>query len=413
MTLIVPRATIKPCNLPETRRRCISVPRLHPSPHRRSVCHRKLLAMHKTILSSFRTNHASPGRAGFLSFALVPLAFFAIGCGKEEIESYVAPRPVEFKEEEDASTGSKTRMLAAMVPASNSVWFFKLEGPEATIASHKADFDAFLASVKFNDQGNDPISWTTPKGWRQEAGAKGRHATLVLESKENPLELTITALPEAAGDVSANVNRWRRQLGLAPALGPQLAKVTTERKVGNASGITVDFLGTKAADGMMSRKARPKMAIPEPRDQASNQAPVKYTKPEGWKELPPQRASLPGTITLEVADGSDKAKITITPLAGQAGGLKANVDRWRGQVNLPPADEDQLKRDVGTIEVGGKKVSYVDLKGPEQRMLVAIVPQGAQSWYFKILGPVKLIEKEKKAFEAFVKSARFQGDSDG
>ena len=42
-------------------------------------------------------------------------------------------------------------MLAAIVPREDQTWFFKAVGPGAVLAGYKADFDKFLASVKFVD----------------------------------------------------------------------------------------------------------------------------------------------------------------------------------------------------------------------------------------------------------------------
>ena len=41
-----------------------------------------------------------------------------------------------------------TRMLAAIVEGDVGPWFFRLVGPEATVASAKADFDAVLGSLE-------------------------------------------------------------------------------------------------------------------------------------------------------------------------------------------------------------------------------------------------------------------------
>ena len=42
----------------------------------------------------------------------------------------------------------KTRMLAAIVEGEVGPWFFKLIGPDATVASAKSDFDAVLGSLE-------------------------------------------------------------------------------------------------------------------------------------------------------------------------------------------------------------------------------------------------------------------------
>ena len=38
-----------------------------------------------------------------------------------------------------------------------------------------------------------------------------------------------------------------------------------------------------------------------------------------------------------------------------------NVNRWRGQAGLPPADEDQIRKEAVPLEVDGAKGLYFDL----------------------------------------------------
>ena len=56
----------------------------------------------------------------------------------------------------------------------------------------------------------------------------------------------------------------------------------------------------------------------------------------------------------------------------------------------------------------------MDLTGPaqsgiSQRMLGVGLPHGGATWFFKMTGPADLVGKQKAAFEAFVKSVKFDG----
>jgi hypothetical protein len=142
---------------------------------------------------------------------------------------------------------------------------------------------------------------------------------------------------------------------------------------------------------------------------------ISYATPEGWQK---QQKLVPMSVaTLHVRDGDQLAVVTITPLAGEAGGLLDNVNRWRGRdLKLPPVNEEQLRQDVKTIRVAGLPGHYVDLTGPEaaggkrQRVLGVILKRGDRTWFFKMLGPAAVIEKQKAAFEQFLDSVRFAGD---
>jgi hypothetical protein len=113
-----------------------------------------------------------------------------------------------------------------------------------------------------------------------------------------------------------------------------------------------------------------------------------------------------------VVEENQSAEVTIVPLAGSAGGMLANVKRWRGQANLEPISEEQLRKEIQSLEVDGKPAYYADLTGPEmdgarQRILAVGAEHGEQTWFFKMKGPADLVGKQKAAFEAFVRSVRF------
>jgi hypothetical protein len=41
------------------------------------------------------------------------------------------------------------RLMIAMVPAGQSVWFFRMSGPAEAVETQKSNFDALLKSVRF------------------------------------------------------------------------------------------------------------------------------------------------------------------------------------------------------------------------------------------------------------------------
>jgi hypothetical protein len=128
---------------------------------------------------------------------------------------------------------------------------------------------------------------------------------------------------------------------------------------------------------------------------------VSWETPAGWTMGPPAPMRL-ATLT----DG--EALIAITAFPGDVGGLKANVDRWRGQVKLPPsASEAEAKKDVREVDVNGRKVQVVDLTG-EQRTLVAIVPAEGRLYFFKMTAPADVVAGRQAAFEQLVKTIRVE-----
>jgi hypothetical protein len=307
-------------------------------------------------------------------------------------------------------------MLGAIIPHGDEVWFLKMQGPEKVIAAHKAAFDQVLRSFRFLEQKDKPVDWTTPSGWTSRPEKENRYATLVLDDKETPLELSVTRLP-GAGSVTANVNRWRNQLGLYPVTWADLPRVTTQVKLNSVTAICTDFVGVSNKPAAMARgDDQPQRQVPAAEAPAG--PPLEYTTPNGWVALPDRGGAFPPVVAFRVVDGGQEATIAVTRLSGQIG-LADNVDRWRNQVGLPKASPEDLKREVGTFTVSGIASPYVDLLGPNsarggpQRMLVAAVTRGASTWYFKLLGSADLVGRQKPAFEAFLSSVRFKGGSDG
>ncbi len=108
-------------------------------------------------------------------------------------------------------------------------------------------------------------------------------------------------------------------------------------------------------------------------------------------------------------DGAE-ADFAITAFPGDTGGLHANINRWRGQVGLPPANPAELDASVQHVDGNGLHFDVVDLVGPSgnppTRMLGAITSYNGNSWFFKLMGPAPVIEAEKAAFFAFLQTVQ-------
>jgi hypothetical protein len=132
----------------------------------------------------------------------------------------------------------------------------------------------------------------------------------------------------------------------------------------------------------------------------------------GWKE---GRTGGVRVAAFEITEDGGTAEVTVIPFPGDVGGLLENVNRWRGQVHLPPVDQAELARAAQPIPVGDEAGNYVDVTGPEsdgasrQRLLGVLAKHDNQTWAFKMIGPLDLVSKHKPDFESFVKSIRFDG----
>jgi len=334
------------------------------------------------------------------------------GCQSDEITSYTVPR--EARSGQGPAKGEKVRLLAAVVPHGDRTWFLKLVGPEADVSAQQPAFDRFVQSVNFPDKAAEPIAWTAPEGWRQEPGNEQRYATFRIEAQSKPLEVTVVALGREAGSLKANLDRWRGQIGLPPVPEEEITKLTKEVDIHGVKATLVDMTGTSTGKtGTMPPFAGKRAPFLEGQREAAARPGLKYETPPGWKQDPSPRS--PRIASFEVTEGEQHADVTVTVFAGDVGGLRNNVVRWRGQVGLPEASDAEMLKDVKKMEAAGSTGDYLDLVGPgtggekATRMLAVSLPHDDRTWFFKMTGPAELVGKQKAAFEAFVKSVKFDG----
>ena len=74
---------------------------------------------------------------------------------------------------------------------------------------------------------------------------------------------------------------------------------------------------------------------------AAAAAPLTWTTPAGWTEATPTEIRV---ASFKINQDGKQADVSVIPLGGMAGGDDANVNRWRGQVGLPPVASEELKK---------------------------------------------------------------------
>ena len=360
------------------------------------------------------------------------------GCRKEsQITSYNIPKEVaptvgssesgsavSVSGQSNATT--KGRILAAIVVEEPKAWFFKLTGGDEPVARHVDGFREFVASIKFAD---GVPEWNLPKGWKQQAGSGLRFATLNVG--QPGLDVSVIALPSNQS-VLENVNRWRAQLRQSRV--EESALDESVEKIDLASGENfasfVNIAGTLSGDSMgMGMQApfaggagagsKPPMAGPPPSagggrpPAAAAGAPqpgFEYQTPDGW-ELGRYGGMRKIAFVMGDAESDGKAELTVTTLGTAGSAVLPNVNRWRGQLGLAPTDEEGLADSISEIQVGDEMATLVKLvaesDAPKQAMMVALLPRGPVTWFFKLMGDAETIEAEKENFEAFVNSVKY------
>jgi hypothetical protein len=139
-------------------------------------------------------------------------------------------------------------------------------------------------------------------------------------------------------------------------------------------------------------------------------SPARWTKPDGWNEQPLSEMRL-GSFKVDGSNATS-ADVSVIAFPGEAGGLTSNINRWRGQLQLGPLDEDQLAQLTQRMEVDNVPTYLVDFQTAQNapkpsRILGAVLQTADRTWFVKMTGPPELIESQRQKFLDFVKSFRF------
>ena len=144
--------------------------------------------------------------------------------------------------------------------------------------------------------------------------------------------------------------------------------------------------------------------------EATQVGPLQYTLPTGWQEKPlsPMRVA---SFKATTPNGKEM-DVSVVSLPGMAGGDLANVNRWRGQVQLGPIDEDTLAKSAEHVTANGHDYLVVDLvsdapiDGEKQRILAAILDENDRAWFIKMTGEDAAVASQKDAFIDFLRGLK-------
>ncbi len=144
--------------------------------------------------------------------------------------------------------------------------------------------------------------------------------------------------------------------------------------------------------------------------------------PADWKEL--QTDGLPRfkqfALPKAAGDKADAELIIYFFNTGGGGGVKANIDRWKGQFQPPEGKKIDDVAKVEDFKVGNVPVTYLDVQGtylfkarpmdtrveprPDQRMLAVVFESPKGPYYIKLVGPEKTVAQHKKGFDEWLKN---------
>jgi hypothetical protein len=336
------------------------------------------------------TRRPSPARrrlpplAGLAWLVCGAAALLSAGCQSDDIQVSTVAKPP-----------ANVRLLAVMLPHKERVWFFKLEGPADKIDAHADEFTDFYRSIRFSDKDGEP-TWELPKGkdWHEEEGGGLRKKTIRIGDKDDDLAVSVVALPKAAADLTSNVIRWRKQVGLNSITASVVDEDARDIAVGGVDGYLVDLRGP----GNPLAKPMPIAEMP-------------YDLPDGWVKSPHNVEF--AKLTIVAGDGDKRVLVTVSDLKApddRARGMLENVNRWRvQQAGLAPLKDPAEAEKAGkSAKVGKDPATLFDIfddaskDDKRQRVLVAVVERGDRWWFVKMRGSPAGVGHEKERFEKFL-----------
>lgn len=290
----------------------------------------------------------------------------------------------------------------------------------------------------------------TPPNWEPQPLSQMRQASFLVKGENGATaDISLVSLGRSAANVLDNVNRWLEQLGQPPIKEEKLAGVAQRLTTSIGEVTIVDLAGLPkdadaAKDGrIIAAMARtdgatlffkmrgnaelaeaqkadfikwvaavcnaqtesksPQMAAVPSQDSGAPQ--VKWKTPEGWTEV---RATSMRYASFS-APGENGAKIDISVItfSGQGGSDADNVNRWRGQIGLPPLDESSVASQVASLKTEDTIFLTTDMAGAKGRTIAGWTRRDGRVWFFKMTGPAPLVEQEKPKFFDFLRSIQF------
>jgi hypothetical protein len=287
-------------------------------------------------------------------------------------------------------------------------------------------------------------AWDLPPGWSEGPAGPMRLGSFRVDGHPD-LDVSLIVLPGDGGGAAANVNRWRKQMGLDPITDADAAALPPADVLG-AKGILVRLDG--AYRGMGGGEAQPdfrllgvvvpdggstlflKMVGPAPavaeqeasllalgrslRRAASAEVDLSKLRPvppEGWTVGPAK----PMRLATYHPGGREDVECSLVVLTGTGGGLDANVNRWRQQMGQAPLSAQEIAA-LPEIDVLGRPSPVVEIEGTYTAMdgastasallLGVIVQLPRECLYVKMTGPADAVRAERERLVRFCESLR-------
>lgn len=152
----------------------------------------------------------------------------------------------------------------------------------------------------------------------------------------------------------------------------------------------IDDMNTTQAAGPISHEGQPA-----------------WTVPATWQEVPAgsflvAKFNIPG-------DGGQSATVNVSQSTGDGGGLMPNLNRWRGQLGLPPAGMAlsvtfSFPGGQGqTVTINGTNVET----GKAAEIQAVVASLSDRTYFYKLMGDPNVVNAHKEEFMNFIKSVKY------
>ncbi len=282
-----------------------------------------------------------------------------------------------------------------------------------------------------------------PRHWEPQPLTEMRQASFLVKGENGAVaDISLVKLGAAAGNVLDNVNRWLGQLGQPPVTREKLTEMIEKLRTARGEVDVVDLNG-KPEDGDASKDGRiigaiasnegtsffkmrgnaalvgaekenflkwiaatravgggESSAMPQLAQPTSDKPQINWDVPSDWSPGPASAMRY-----ASFAGPGDNVDISVVTFPGDGGDDLGNVNRWRQQLGLPPADSNTTN--IVPLKTNDATFSTVDITGANTRTFAAWTRKNGRAWFFKLTGPSAGVEKEKPNFVKFVQSVRF------
>jgi hypothetical protein len=212
----------------------------------------------------------------------------------EELKTLAQPvelgdQPASLYEQSGGNAnGVPTRILAAVQHRDGTAWFFKMTGDSDLVAQQKGAFIEFLKSIQFvateapsplpdshppiggrdvpaghpeispamadgvtsAKPGDGRPTWHAPAGWKEMPGGQFLVARFVISGEGSAqAAVNVSTSTGDGGGLAANVNRWRKQLGLSELTADELAKSVKNIDASEGTLAVIEMSGTDGRTG--------------------------------------------------------------------------------------------------------------------------------------------------------------------